>query len=176
MKNSGFTLVELVMILIVVGVLAVAAVPRLLHRETFDARSYFDQVQAMLRYAQKIAIAQRRNVFVRLDGASAALCFDNNFVNGCEADDRVPAPAGRNSGRDATLAACSGSETWFCEAAPADIASTAANFYFNALGKPFNPADVAPVSSFTGTLDIAITGDGMTRHVFVERETGYVHP
>ncbi len=62
MKNSGFTLVELIVVMIIIGVLAVAALPRFFDRQTFDARGFADATQAMLRYAQKAAIAQRRNV------------------------------------------------------------------------------------------------------------------
>lgn len=58
----GFTLVELVMVIVIVGILAVFAAPRFFESSVFQSRGYADQVQATLRYAQKIAIAQRRSV------------------------------------------------------------------------------------------------------------------
>lgn len=77
MKNSGFTLVELIVVMIIIGVLAVAALPRFFDRNTFDARGFADGVQAMLRYAQKAAIAQHRNVCVSFTETSVSLSVDD---------------------------------------------------------------------------------------------------
>jgi MSHA pilin protein MshC len=54
-------------------------------------------------------------------------------------------------------------------------ATTQSGFFFNPLGRPFNTTDIEPASTFSAQLDIAITGDGSTRHVYIEQETGYVH-
>ena len=64
---GGFTLVELVVILIVIGVLAVAALPRFADQTVFEARGFHDETLSLLRYAQKAAIAQRRTVCVALN-------------------------------------------------------------------------------------------------------------
>ncbi len=171
-KAAGFTLVELVATIIIIGILAVAALPRLMERSTFDSRGFSDQLSAMLRYGQKYAIAQRRNVYVRLNGSSIALCLDT----ACTAANRIATPAGANSGKAATLAACNNSTTWFCEAAPGGIAysSPVALFFYSGLGKPYRTGDIPPNSTFV-TLIVSITGDGTTRTVTLERDTGYVH-
>ncbi|MEG1055142.1 MAG: prepilin-type N-terminal cleavage/methylation domain-containing protein, partial [Janthinobacterium sp.] len=66
----GFTLIELVAMLVIAGLLATFAVNRFFQRDTFDARSASDQVASIVRYGQKLAVAQNRPVFVRIDGKS----------------------------------------------------------------------------------------------------------
>ncbi len=75
--SQGFSFVELVVVLILVGILAVVALPRLIGKQEFESLGYFDSAQASVRYAQKVAIAQRRPVFVDLPSATAIrLCYD----------------------------------------------------------------------------------------------------
>lgn len=71
--TGGFTLVELVVTLIVIGVLAAAMLPRFFDRADFDARAFLDQTAAALRYAQKAAIAQRRTVCVAFTANAVTL-------------------------------------------------------------------------------------------------------
>ena len=73
MKSRGFTLVELITVMVLIGILAVAALPRFFDPNVFAARGFFDETKAQLRYAQKAAIAQRRTVCVALAGAGVAL-------------------------------------------------------------------------------------------------------
>ena len=80
-RCRGFTLVELVGSLIIASILTLVALPRLFDQQAFDARIFHDRAQSMLRYAKKIAIAQNRNVYVRLDGTSFAFCFSDFVAN-----------------------------------------------------------------------------------------------
>src|ERR1700756_2928760 len=68
-SQNGFTLVELVMVIVITGIVASFAVGRFFDRKGFEADIIVDRTKGMLRYAQKLAIAQNRPVFVRLDGA-----------------------------------------------------------------------------------------------------------
>jgi MSHA pilin protein MshC len=177
-NHRGFTLVELVAVMIIIGIMAVFALSRFMNRGTFEGRSFYDQMQAMVQYAQKVAIAQNRNVYVRLDGTTVALCFDA----GCASP--VTAPSGSNSGTSATVTAC-GTTSWFCEAPPTGISysvspvaynSTTPTFFFSALGKPFKTGNTLPTSTFDPLVTVTVT-DGSTPHVFyIEQETGFVHP
>ncbi len=80
----GFTLIELIVILILVGILAIAVLPRFANRADFDARGFFDATASILRYAQKSAVAQRRTVCVNFDAdSSVTLTLNANFGVAC---------------------------------------------------------------------------------------------
>lgn len=162
---KGFTLVELVLILVIAGILAVVALPRMFDRNTFDTRALGDEVKAMLRYAQKMAIAQNRHVFVNFNGNSVALCYDATCA--------VPV---RSTSNQKVSAVCGNDATWMCIAIPSKVAIVPANtsFYFNALGRPFNAIDNDPASTFA-RLNFEMTGGDLTRTITVEPETGYVY-
>ncbi len=69
----GFTLIELVACLLIVGILAALAGPRFFDTQPFDERGYADELAAALRYAQSVAVASQCNVSftVTLTGYSA---------------------------------------------------------------------------------------------------------
>ncbi|MDZ5634928.1 type II secretion system protein [Janthinobacterium sp. GMG1] len=172
----GFTLIELVAVLVLAGLLATFAVNRFFQRDTFDARSFADQVTNIVRYGQKLAVAQNRAVFVSIDANKVALCFDA----GCSDEQKVVPPTGSNSGSKDTVKYCTATN-WLCEGRPASVtlstdAKATPSFYFDALGQPYVLANVFPdASTFPARLQISIQGDGLTRTVTVEGETGYVH-
>lgn len=160
----GFTTVELVVTLIIIGLLAAVAGPRFFDLDVFHARGFYDEVLSALRYAQRTAIAQRRVVYVRLDTTSVSACYANTFPCTAPAD-QVPGPYGEkpfsvNAGSGVSLAPVT-------------------TLFFDALGRPHNGTDPVPTSqintsTFTANLTISLTGGGDTRTVTVERETGYV--
>ncbi len=171
--GAGFTLVELVVVMVLVGIVAAIGVGRFFDNKGFQAITLTDRVSGMLRYGQKLAVAQNRPVYVSL-ASRVALCFDA----ACSQSQRIAAPSSMNSGSTNTLAACSNATNWECEAAPNGLTITAAvtSFYFDPLGKPFAAGDPYPgATSNFSTLTIRIAGDGSNHDVLVERETGYVH-
>lgn len=172
LAERGFTLVELITVILLIGVLGAVAAGRMVDRGGFDGRAYADQTAAMLRYAQKVAIVQNRDVYVRLNSNGIALCYQA----ACAAGQRVLAAGAGNSGSDATKLRCA-DPAWACEAPPVGVTvGTTAQFYFDPVGKPFALADTSPtpVSTFTG-LTVQISYGSLSRNITVERETGYVH-
>ncbi len=56
-RGRGYTLVELVVVMTVVGVLAAVMGPRFFSQQTFAQRGYADELAAALRATQKVAVA-----------------------------------------------------------------------------------------------------------------------
>jgi MSHA pilin protein MshC len=166
--HHGFTMVELIVVIVLIGIIGTIAAGRFMDSTSFSSTAWTDQVRAMLRYGQKLAIAQNRPVFVLLQSDRLALCLVADAA--CPADQRVPAPGGANSGSNDTVARCGGNG-WMCEALPAGLTMTVPSTHiaFDALGRASTPDGAAPRLSVKET---GADGDPLT--IAVETETGYV--
>lgn len=150
---SGFTLLELIFVIVLVGVLAAVAGPRLFSTSDFSSRGFFDSAINATRYAQKLAIASGCNTRIQFTVTGytlhqATTCTSINFTR--DVNDPVDG-------------------TPFTDTAPSGVTVTAAAVYFDGAGRPRDP--------MTGNLlgvptDVTIGG---SRGLRVEPESGYTH-
>lgn len=162
-RHRGFTMVELVMVMVIAGILAAVAMPRFFDADVFRSRGFADQVQASLRYAQKVAIAQRRFVCAAFTANSVTLTTGTTAACGTP----LQSPEGDPS---------------YVINAPASttFAAVPAAFSFDCLGRPRAMGNAAATCVAGNVVDVlaaaqVISVTGATNAITIQAETGYVH-
>ena len=126
--QQGFTLVELVVVMVLMAVITAVGMSRFVNRQPFAVQGVADQLMSGLRLAQATAIAQRRTLYLQLSTTPAALavCLDAACTQ------PLPAPGGG---------------PWLEDTLDVKLAA-ALNFNFDATGAPsFASAQTVQVSS-----------------------------
>ena len=158
-RRGGFTLVELVVTLVVLGILAVTVMPRFADKDLFEQRGFYDQLKASLQFARKAAIAKRRYVCVRFTGGDASFSVDLRApesslsfcdgVAGHEADLKLPTVDKK----------CTAANKICSPPSVTSLAAVSTTLVFDALGR-------------TAAASFAVSGQA---DISIEGETGYVH-
>lgn len=160
--QPGFTVVELITVIVIVGIIAAIAAPRFFDRNVFDSRGFYDQVVSTLRYAQKAAIAQHRFVCVTFTANSI------NLTQGTNSNCTIAAGA---------LTSPSGTPYPLTSSNATFSSFPATGFSFDCLGRP---RSISPPLGACGD-SIGVLAVNQTVQVLgaslitVEAETGYVH-
>ncbi|MBI2802818.1 MAG: type II secretion system protein [Gammaproteobacteria bacterium] len=132
--QRGFTLVELVTVLIVLGVLAAIAAPRFADPSPFAARGFYEDAMAATRYAQKLAIASGCTVRIQFSAGYAVY----ESCNGAS-ESALTRP---------------GTSDPFANAAPAGVSVGTASFSFDKIGRPIvmTPGNRVAIGSYAVTV------------------------
>ena len=144
----GFTMVELVVTIVILGIMAAVVMPRFFGSNEFASRAFYDEAHSVVRYAQKTAIAWR-----------------NTPIYVCVTDTTVSARTGSCSGALVAHPVVGDLVT----TAPSGVTLTPAEFSFDGGGRP------NPNAQLTISFASAFAGDP-ARQIVVEAETGYVRP
>ena len=96
--NHGFTLVELITVMVILGVLAVIGSAKFFNNSTFKDTQYHQEILSAFRFAQKIAIASQCDVSITMTADSYSLTYSGT----CSGND-VKHPSGKGSYADTDI-------------------------------------------------------------------------
>lgn len=151
-RQTGFTLVELIMVIVMLGVLSATALPKFFETNTFSERAFFSDTLNAVRYAQKLAVATGCNVQVSISS--------NSYTLSRQGDSSSTSCPGGSSYSLSVPHPSTGASSYSGSEAGTILTSTVSSFVFNALG--------------TVSSDVVITVAG-SKTIHVIAETGYVY-
>jgi len=149
--SVGFSMLELVVVLVVVGALAAVALPRMLKLGDLDEPAFADEVASTLRYARKLATATRRVVCVSVASDGITLTMDHRAPESylslsCAASPMVEIPGSH----------CAANKV--CTPSGVALSATPASFRFSGSGE--------------SNTDVTVTVGSKT--LSINRFTGYI--
>ena len=150
-RESGFTIVELVAVMVIVGIIAAVSAPRFVGADAFEARGSYGTLTSALRYAQKTAIAQRKTVYASVNTSARVVCL--GYTNDCSSAVLDPAT---QTAYTKTLSS------------NVNITASASTIGFDGLGRP------VPNTTATLTIQNTVVPSESTRPITIEQDTGYV--
>jgi len=142
-KTSGFTLVELIVVILIVGILSVSIAPRFFGVTAYENRKVTDELLSALRYSQQMAMNRGGNIELVLT--------TNNFTVQLSGGGNLRSPDGL---------------TPYTKEFPNNINPNPDTVRFNALGQPITLAGVLL------TVDTTLTINA-TNTITIRANTGY---
>ena len=76
-KASGFTIIELISVVVILGIITAAAIPLMSSKSTYDERFFYDDLLQAFRFSQTLAVASGCSVQVTMSGTAFTLVQDS---------------------------------------------------------------------------------------------------
>jgi MSHA pilin protein MshC len=150
-KQLGFTLIELIMVIVLLGILSATALPKFSSKNVFSEHAFFSDTFNAIRYAQKLAVTTGCNVQILINSNSYTLTRQGTSTSttcsGSTYNLAIPHPS-------------SGASNYSGSEADVTLTSTVSPFYFYPLG--------------TASDDVTLTINGI-KAIYVIKETGLVY-
>jgi len=151
-RQAGFTIVELVVVMVLLAILAANAMPRFFAAGRFEAMGFAESSAAAARFARKLALNSR---------------CDTAFTVGPGGYGILQRATDCNSGSFTRALNRPGGQAW-AQPAPGGVAVGSLGVYFDSRGRP---RDIASGTPLAVAVSYAVGG----RTVTIEHETGFIH-
>jgi prepilin-type N-terminal cleavage/methylation domain-containing protein len=151
----GFTLIELVAVLILIAILAVAVFPRVPEKESLTIKGRAEQLASDIRYVQTLSMTRGERFCIAISGTGYRL--QGTTANACDASKPETHPAGLTQ----PIAICGSDCT---------VTAPTATIQFDGLGVPWNSAGDTALGNSTVTISDA----GGSKQVQISQTTGRV--
>lgn len=168
--EAGFTLIELVIIIVLVTILAATAIPRAANMTGTKAAAAARKLQSDIAYAQQLAMVQNQRYRVYFNGAPAPASgyavvnnADGDGVWG-EAGEIAVDPANSVANLSVTL-----NTGDYAGITVSVVGFTGSYVEFSTLGVPYDGG-----GALAAAKSVSVAGGGVTRTVTVQPETGKV--
>ena len=177
MDRKGFTLIELVMVLVLIGIMAAVVIPRLGTMATTNAAAFSDKLRTDIRYAQNLAMTRGKRTRVYFNGTGPApvtapaqgytVGIDNSGTGNCSAFLLASDPAG---GGNMFVTLNAGMYAGISIPAPSITC-----LEYDSLGRPYTcGAGVCGTVPLAATMTADVNGNA-TMRVSVNIQTGAVN-
>lgn len=142
-KTIGFTLVELVVVILLIGILSISIAPRFFGVASYENRKVVDELLSALRYSQQLAMNRGGNIELLLSADNFTVQLSGGF--------NLRGPNGI---------------TPYTIEFPDNVTPTPATVRFNTLGQPINNLGNPLTTNTTLTINVANT-------ITIQADTGY---
>lgn len=167
-EQRGYSLLELTLVIVLLGVVAFVAVPRFFHRSGYELTGYYHRFVAALDYGRAVAVATSCPVQVRVGAGGFALKQPGGSASG-----NTLCPTGGYT-RAVSNPATGGA---FAAAVPSGAAFTAGtgDFCFGGNGRLLASCSQpdGPAAAGDRTITLALGSGGASLSVTVYASTGY---